>query len=494
MGATQSLNLLSIQFQATDMANNGLGLIAKLNRINQDIDQIAAAVNANAAVAAEAADNAIDFADPTGLVGIEAVDGTATTAMRSDAAPRIDQNMQPNWTNTHLWTQGSLGTNLLNIVTYQNTTLATSTTQQFSPRIAFMGQGWTGAASQQRGFSMGARPVGTNDVLWVISVQVGVGLFQDVFAINSQGFITLSTWQGNTIAAQYGGTGNNAYVIGDLLYASATAALTRLAAPTDNQQRVLTSQSVGGQPQPPAWTPTNSLLIPGANIVGPPPTPFWVDDVEEPIVIPGPPGPSGAQGAQGPPGPAGEDGADGDPGPPGAAGPAGANGATGPQGPPGQQGVQGEDGDEGPHGPPGAIGPQGPQGIQGVSGPAGPAGEDGTDGDQGPPGLPGSTGATGATGAAGPQGPPGPAGEDGADGEPGPPGSNGATGAAGVPGAAGPPGIQGEDGEDTTSAYPPGLTYGAGPPQFVLTSSGPGSTPTWQFRQDSFFTGYGGGA
>lgn len=41
------------------------------------------------------------FANPTALVGTTAVNGTATTAMRSDAAPRLDQGITPTWTAQH---------------------------------------------------------------------------------------------------------------------------------------------------------------------------------------------------------------------------------------------------------------------------------------------------------------------------------------------------------------------------------------------------------
>lgn len=41
------------------------------------------------------------FANPTASVGLTAVNGTATTAMRSDAAPPIDQSITPTWTGNH---------------------------------------------------------------------------------------------------------------------------------------------------------------------------------------------------------------------------------------------------------------------------------------------------------------------------------------------------------------------------------------------------------
>ena len=43
------------------------------------------------------------FANPTALVGLTAVNGSAATAMRSDAAPALDQGIVPNWTANHTW-------------------------------------------------------------------------------------------------------------------------------------------------------------------------------------------------------------------------------------------------------------------------------------------------------------------------------------------------------------------------------------------------------
>lgn len=41
------------------------------------------------------------FANPTGTVGLATVNGTATTAMRSDAAPALSQAIAPTWTGVH---------------------------------------------------------------------------------------------------------------------------------------------------------------------------------------------------------------------------------------------------------------------------------------------------------------------------------------------------------------------------------------------------------
>jgi len=46
------------------------------------------------------------FADPSSSIGLTAVNGTAVTAMRSDAAPALDQSIAPTWTSSHTWSNG----------------------------------------------------------------------------------------------------------------------------------------------------------------------------------------------------------------------------------------------------------------------------------------------------------------------------------------------------------------------------------------------------
>ena len=53
--------------------------------------------------------------------------------------------------------------------------------------------------------------------------------FKNVPAIDLIGAITTGSWNGDTITAPYGGTGIASYAIGDLVYASTTSALSKLA-------------------------------------------------------------------------------------------------------------------------------------------------------------------------------------------------------------------------------------------------------------------------
>ncbi len=83
-------------------------------------------------VAIAGTDYVSGLANPTGIIGIAVVNGSATTAMRSDAAPAIDVSISPTWTGTHTFNLGlsasgaaiSLNTNS-NFVTNINTGTST---------------------------------------------------------------------------------------------------------------------------------------------------------------------------------------------------------------------------------------------------------------------------------------------------------------------------------------------------------------------------------
>lgn len=54
------------------------------------------------------------FANPTASVGLSAVNGSATTAMRSDAAPALSQAIAPTWTGTHIFSPAAANAIQLN--------------------------------------------------------------------------------------------------------------------------------------------------------------------------------------------------------------------------------------------------------------------------------------------------------------------------------------------------------------------------------------------
>src|SRR5215831_14570425 len=57
------------------------------------------------------------FHDPTAVIGLATIPGTATTAMRSDAAPGLSQAIAPTWTALHTFTAGlsMAGTRITNL-------------------------------------------------------------------------------------------------------------------------------------------------------------------------------------------------------------------------------------------------------------------------------------------------------------------------------------------------------------------------------------------
>lgn len=56
--------------------------------------------------------NAVNFANPTASVALAAVNGTAVTAMRSDAAPPISQSIAPTWSAKHIFSATGGGNGL----------------------------------------------------------------------------------------------------------------------------------------------------------------------------------------------------------------------------------------------------------------------------------------------------------------------------------------------------------------------------------------------
>ncbi len=88
-------------------------------------------------------------ADPTASLGLAAINGVATTFMRSDAAPALNQAIVPTWTGAHLWNgvtgtfrRDAIGVTSTNGLILENTTAAAAGAQQRSPGIQLTGQGW----------------------------------------------------------------------------------------------------------------------------------------------------------------------------------------------------------------------------------------------------------------------------------------------------------------------------------------------------------------
>ncbi|WP_334437119.1 tail fiber domain-containing protein [Bradyrhizobium sp. AZCC 1610] len=95
------------------------------NRLRIDVNN----QNLNATQKANALTNlGIGFGNPTVTVGTAAQNGSASTFMRSDAAPAINQAMSPSWTGSHTWTN-NIGGYLQNRATWSNVNIYATDSQ-----------------------------------------------------------------------------------------------------------------------------------------------------------------------------------------------------------------------------------------------------------------------------------------------------------------------------------------------------------------------------
>jgi len=140
-------------------------------------------------------------ANPGASVGLSAVNGTATTYMRSDAAPALSQSITPDWTGFHSHRFDSMGTtpdDAKGILLY-NSTAAAAGAQQISPAIRWRGQGWktnSTAASQQvafRAWVLPAQGAANPYGIWKLQASINEGSYSDVMTVSSAGLASVTT-------------------------------------------------------------------------------------------------------------------------------------------------------------------------------------------------------------------------------------------------------------------------------------------------------------
>lgn len=137
--------------------------------------------------------NFTGFANPSASLGLSAVNGSATTAMRSDAAPALSQAIVPTWTGIHTFLQAGIGAVSTDGIVLSNTTAAAAGAQQWSPRVHWIGQGWkttATAASQTADWIAELIPVqgSTNPTsLLQFSAQINGGGYTPAIALGSSG-------------------------------------------------------------------------------------------------------------------------------------------------------------------------------------------------------------------------------------------------------------------------------------------------------------------
>lgn len=82
----------------------------------------------------------INSGDPSSYIGLIPITGSASTYMRSDAAPAISQSITPIWTGLHTFQKSSINTTATEVVRLENISSAVSGNPQYSPFLSFTGR------------------------------------------------------------------------------------------------------------------------------------------------------------------------------------------------------------------------------------------------------------------------------------------------------------------------------------------------------------------
>jgi hypothetical protein len=119
------------------------------------------------------------FANPTASIGLTAVNGSASTAMRSDAAPALDQAIAPTWTAAHTWSQSIAAGETATAQTLINTGAASLGNQRHSPATVKTGEGWGSGGTGRTAISFQdfVQPIQgtTARGAWILQSQIGTG-------------------------------------------------------------------------------------------------------------------------------------------------------------------------------------------------------------------------------------------------------------------------------------------------------------------------------
>jgi hypothetical protein len=131
--------------------------------------------------------------NPSATIGLTAVNGSATTYMRSDGAPALGVAITPSWTGAHTWTTTALGTTTSPFITLVNTTAALTGAQQVSPALVWQGNGFaTGGASETVAFRAFVLPVqaATPTATWQLQQSINGSAFANVLTVTSASALT----------------------------------------------------------------------------------------------------------------------------------------------------------------------------------------------------------------------------------------------------------------------------------------------------------------
>lgn len=181
------------------------------------------------------------LANPTALVGLAAVNGTATTAMRSDAAPALDVTISPTWTGRHVFAPSGGGTPNLTIN-------ANSGTTGYSSFTGTINLGTSGGDYPAIGYNWVPATGGAGNANYAISdfasrVRFGLGgvqiqtaasgtagnsiTFATTLSVNQSGAVTIAAPSGGNQALTIAGATNSRTIVANLASTgSAAIALT----------------------------------------------------------------------------------------------------------------------------------------------------------------------------------------------------------------------------------------------------------------------------
>lgn len=74
-------------------------------------------------------------ANPSATIGLTAVNGSATTFLRSDAAQALSQSITPSWTALHAWTESTTSTTVAPLIALINTSTSSGSSNLYGPAI-----------------------------------------------------------------------------------------------------------------------------------------------------------------------------------------------------------------------------------------------------------------------------------------------------------------------------------------------------------------------
>lgn len=162
-------------------------------------------------------------ADPTATIGLSAVNGSASTFLRSDGAPALSQSIVPTWTGAHTFsgnavtiTQAPAANTAVDGLFLTSSGTASNGNQIFGPDLIWTGQAWksnAAATSQTDNIKAGLVTVqgaAASTAILRFSAQIAAGGYQTIADLNSNGTLTISPITGvttqSTLQINHGGS------------------------------------------------------------------------------------------------------------------------------------------------------------------------------------------------------------------------------------------------------------------------------------------------